>query len=97
MTNTPQDDDIDAILDRQGGQYITYHNNYKKHQNFTRYQEDLRHASAEAKAALNQKIQAEIVAELKNICLNHWQLPIPEKAMLDRIKELTPTNDKEQV
>jgi N-acetylglutamate synthase-like GNAT family acetyltransferase len=71
MSTPPKSTDndwIDELLDKLGGQYITYRNRYsKEHHNFTHYQEDLRHASSEAKATLQNKIAEARIDELNKL------------------------------
>jgi len=49
--------------------------------------------NVETTKQINLLLAEEVVGELKKICQDNWQKPIPEQYMLDRIKELTQAKD----
>lgn len=88
--STPQDDDIDALLKRYTS--VTGLDNSGDGEpdkwSFTDWYG--------LKAAINQEIQAEVVAELETF-VAHNEKVVAAGTIRNRIAALTPTNDKEQV
>lgn len=91
---TPPKDDSDQWLDEILGEYPTWD---------MCGDPDCEHwlAFQDAITTIKKEIDALVIMgridELKRMCRKHWQLPIPERAMLDRIKELSDlTQDKEE-
>lgn len=49
----------------------------------------------QANQAIQEHIEGVLAEELKRICQDNWQKPIPEQYMLDRIKQLKDKGDSE--
>jgi hypothetical protein len=52
-------------------------------------------ARVDIRKLISDQVAKARIDELQNLARQHWQKPIPEKAILDRIKELNGVNNNE--